>query len=308
MTTETAKTYRVGMLHYIGKDDKFINAAGVAELKTGLARLGYHEARNVAFMERYGDRDLEKTRRFAREMVEWKPDVICTFITNSNLAVKEATADDKIPVVCWATNLIEAGFVQSYRRPGGNFTGVCYEPYYQFNKVRLMKLAVPGLMRLAHLYNPDYPPARPAMREIKAAATLMGLDFKPYETTRREDFAATIAAMKRDDCQAVVVGPHALFNTNGEELGKLFLEAGLPAVGNQLSIARAGGLAAFGSPARRWFVMAELVDRIFKGESPAEIPVDRSSKAPLILNLKSAKSLGLAMPEALVDEADVLLD
>ncbi|MNV44780.1 ABC transporter substrate binding protein [compost metagenome] len=175
--------------------------------------------------------------------------------------------------------------------------------------MRLLKQLFPRLGRVAHLFNPGYSPATPAMEEFRTAAVAMGMEFRLYETLSREAFGASIDAMKRDGCEAVIVGPHELFNTNGATLGALFLAAGLPAVGNQLSIARNGGLASF-NPGKRqaWPLMAFVVDDILQGADPAAIPINRNCRGPLTLNLKTARALGMEIPQDVLEEADVLLD
>lgn len=311
MADTPARVYRVGLIHYVAKGDAFINTGDIVDFKAGMERIGLREGVNVVYDERYGNRDMALTQRHADEMVAARLDVIVSFLTNANIALKNAMAQQKhsIPVVCWATDLKEAGLIESYRRPGGDFTGFTYEPYNQWTKVRLLKRAVPGLSRLAHFYNPTYSPAPAVLRDLQEAAEAMALEFRVYETLRLEDFEASVARIKADGCGAVVVGPHELFNRNGEHLGRLFLDAGLPAVGNQLSIMRAGGLASFNPPKKvGWPSMALVAERILQGEKPAEIAIDRSHKGPLTINLRSARALGLQLADALVEEADVLIE
>ncbi|MBN9474820.1 MAG: hypothetical protein ABT00_18090 [Bordetella sp. SCN 68-11] len=303
------RPYRVGLIHVVAKGDPVIDTQDIVDFKRGMETIGYRENVDVVYQELYGNRDPDLIQAHADALVAWPADVIVSFLTNANIALKKATRDVRIPVVCWATNHIEAGLAESYRRPGMNFTGFSYIPYNNWAKVRLLKMAVPGLTRIGHLYNPTYSPAPAVMREFAEAARTMGCEMPIYETLRIEDFEPSILAMKRDGCQAVLVGPHALFNMNGEVLGKRFLDARLPAVGNQLSITRAGGLATI-SPGKKkgWPMMAQVVDQILHGADPAEIPIDRSMRGPTTLNLKNAGLLGLQLPASLIDEADVLIE
>lgn len=301
--------FRIGLLHYVHKGDKFIDTSDVGLVKEALQNLGYREGDNATYLERYGERNLDATKRFAAEMVEWKADVICSFITNSNIAAETATAVSKTPVVCWASFPLQEGVAESYRHPGGNFTGFTYDPYNQLVKVRVLKLTVPNLKRVGYFYNDTYAPAKHTLPELQAAADMMGLDFKVYEALRVEDFEPTVAAMKRDGCGGVVVAPHEFFNGNGATLGRLFLEAGLPASGNQTSIVRAGGLAGYSASKKLgWRAMANVVDRILKGAKPGDIPFERGFKSLMVLNTGAAKKLGLNLSPSLIAEADTIIE
>jgi putative ABC transport system substrate-binding protein len=300
---------RIGLLHFVGKGDAHISTQDIPDFRQGMERIGYREGENVSYVELYGDRDMEKTRRHAAEIMAWKPHVICSFLTNANIALREATHATRTPVVCWATNLKEAGLIESYRRPGTNFTGFSYEPYSQFLKIRFLKLMTPGLKRVAHLYNSTYSPAPAVLRDMKEAADLLGLEFQVYEVRKIEEFAGAVQAMAADACGAVAVGPHELMNRNGALLGPMFLDARLPAVGNQLSITRSGGLATYGSPKKRgWPLMANVVDDILRGADPAEIPIERGLKSVVTLNMGTVRRLQLTLPESAMDEVDILLE
>lgn len=125
---EAGRSFRIGLLHYVHKDDKFISTVDVGIVRDELQNLGYKEGGNTVYLERYGERDLEATKRLAAEMVESKVDVICSFIANANIAAKAATGVSRTPVVCWSSFSVQEGLAQSYRRPGGNFTGFSCDP------------------------------------------------------------------------------------------------------------------------------------------------------------------------------------
>ncbi|WP_431282346.1 ABC transporter substrate-binding protein [Humitalea sp. 24SJ18S-53] len=299
---------RIGLLHYVGNGDAFVDTNDMVNFKAGMERIGYHEGKNVEYLQRFGNRSFPLTEQYAREIVDWKPDVIVSFMTNGNLALAPLVAGTRIPVVAWATDLMAAGLIESYQRPGRNFTGFSYIPYNNWTKVRLVKMVLPHIRKVGHLYNHTYSPAEAAMIQFREAAEAMGMEFRIYETMTLDAFEGSIDAMKRDGCEAAIVGPHELFNTNGARLGELFLKAKLPAVGNQLSIARNGGLASF-NPGKKqaWPMMAFVVDDILKGADPAEIPIDRNCRGPFTLNLKAAREMGLTIPAHVLEEADVVL-
>lgn len=300
---------RIGLLHYVGVGDKFVGTDDVLWFKDAMARLGYLPGETVEYLELYGDRNYAKTQAHAREILDWNPDVVVSFMTNANLALKPMLEERPVPVVCWATDLLEAGLIESHRRPGGCFTGFTFVPGNNWSKVRLTKLLVPQTRRIGHLYNPTYSPAPSCLRELQAACEAMDIEFRVYETLSIEAFQASIDAMVADQCDAAIVGPHELFNTNGKLLGDLFLAAGLPAVGNQLSMLEGGGLASINSGGRLgWPLMAFVVDDILHGASVSEIPANRSCRGPLTLSLRTAKALGLSVSRELLEEVDFLVE
>lgn len=300
---------RVGLLHVVGQNDTSINPVDMADFKQGMRDLGYREGVDVEFRECYGNRDLARVRRQADELVAWPADVIVSFLTNANLALMEATRESRTPLVGWGTDHVVAGTAETNRRPGKNFTGFSYMPFIYGARVRMLRMAVPHARKVGHLYNHTYSPAEPGRKEYAEILNDFGIEMPVYEALRLDDLAPSVAAMKRDGCDAVMVGPHELFNTNGRILGRLFLEHGLPAFGNQLTIPEYGAVGAMGPPHRNgWPVMAGVVDRILKGADPGEIPINRSLRGPTILNIKAAEMLGLDLPAKLIDEADVILD
>ena len=296
------KVYRIGIISYAGP--------GMEEpIKRALADLGYEEGANVIYEERFGNRDLTVMDRLASELVAWRPDVIISLMTNAHVAVQRATADDPIPVVLWSADPLETGVIKSFRKPGTNFTGFSYEPHTQVLQVRFLKLAVPGIACIGHLYNHTYAPAPATLRELQSAGELMKVPIRVYEVLEQEDLRPMIARIKADGCDGFVVGPHELFNRNGATIGRLALENGLAAVSIQSSVVEGGGLAAFSPPFERgWPAMAPVVDRLLKGADPAAIPIERGFKSPLTINLAAASALGLTLPARLIDEADRVVE
>jgi len=296
------KAHRIGIITYAAP-------GGAALVKEALADMGYKEGENVVYEEKAGERDLEAMPRLAQELVDWKPDVILSLMTNAHIAIKEATKETQTPVVFWSAAPQETGIIESFRRSGTNFTGFTYEPPAQVLQLRLLKLAIPDLECVGHLYNHTYPPAIPTRQELEIAGRLMNVEVKVHETLRLEDFEKSISAMREEECDGFVVGPHELFNGNAKTIADLALKYRLAVVSAQNSVPKAGGLAAYAPPfARGWPAMAPVIDRILKGEKPTDIPVERGFKSPLILNLKNAKELGLQLPPSLIDEADELIE
>ena len=278
-------------------------------VKQELAKLGYEEGVNVVYEAREGLRDMAATQRHARELVAWKPDLIISLMTNAHVAVQEATRETKTPVVLWSADPLETGVIASFRAPGTNFTGFSYEPWVQELQVRFLKLAVPDLECVGHLWNHTYAPAPSTLRNLERAGRLMNVRIVPREALTQEEIRPAIAAFREAGCGGFVVGPHELLNRNGGDIGKWALEDGLAAVSIQDSVVEGGGLASFAPPFERgWTAMAAIIDRILKGEDPAAIPVERKLASPLTVNLGAARALGLQLPPELVDEADVLIE
>jgi putative ABC transport system substrate-binding protein len=283
---------------------------GIADaVKAELAKLGYIADRNVEYRDWSGDRDLEAMPRLAREAVAWKPDLILSMMTNAHVAVAEATKDQPIPTLLWSADPLETGVIKSFRKTGTNFSGFTYEPYQAVLHLRLLKLAIPNLSCVGHLYNRNYAPAPSTLRDLHVAAKLMGLGLVEGEALTKEEIAPAIASFRKAGCGGFTVGPHELLNGNGQLIGEEALRNGLAAVSIQTSIVRGGGLATYAPPHDKgWVAMAHMADRVLKGERPENIPVERRLGSPLTINLKAAKALGLTLPDSLIDEADFLID
>jgi putative ABC transport system substrate-binding protein len=277
-------------------------------IKDLLAERGYREGENVVYLYRAAGRDEALADRYAKEIVDWKPDLVISQMTNSDIAMKAVTETNRIPVVFWSTDPIAAGVVKSWGRSGTNFTGFAYEPTWALQQLRVLKLVVPGLKKVGHLYNHTYAPAANVLRDLQAEARLLGLEITVHETLRADEFEPAMVKMKAEGAGGILVGPHELFNTNGSVLGGLSLKYRLPMVGCcQVSIARGGGLASY-SPPNGWPAMAERIDLILKGKAkPEDMPILRSFASPLTLNLKTAAALGLTVPDSLVQEAQQVI-
>jgi len=299
---EPGRVYRIGVITYAGLGQE-------AALKQELARLGYVEGKNVVYEGRAGNRDLAAMDKAAAELVAWKPDLIVSLMTNAHIAVQKATVRNPIPVVFWSADPLQTGVINSFRKPGTNFTGFSYEADTQLLEMRLLKLAIPGIRCVGHLYNHTYAPAPSTLRELRAAGALLNLPVKVYEVLEKDRLEPALAQMRADGCDGFVVGPHELFNGNGALIGQLALKYRLAAVSIQISITRGGGLATYAPPfARGWPAMAPVVDRLLHGVKPGDIPIERGLKSPLTINLKTANALGLTLSDQLIDEADEVIE
>jgi putative ABC transport system substrate-binding protein len=278
-------------------------------VKAALAKLGYIEGKTVIYRDWSGERDLSIMPKLAREVVDWKPDVVLSLMTNAHVAMRDATKDNPIPVVLWSADPLETGVIKSFRKTGTNFTGFTYEPFEAVLHLRLLKLAIPGLTCVGHLWNHTYAPAPSTLRDLHAAAALMGLRIVEGEALTKEEIVPRIESFRKAGCGGFTVGPHELLNGNGALIGETALRNKLAAISIQTSIVRGGGLATYAPPHDKgWVAMAQMADRILHGEKPQDIPIERRLGSPLTLNLKAAKTLGLTLPPSLIDEADEVIE
>lgn len=299
---QSGRIYRIGVITYASPGPE-------QPLKDALARMGYQEGVNVIYRTLAAERDFSLMDGYAAELVEWKPDVIVSLMTNAHVAVQKATAANPIPVVLWSADPLETGVIKSFRRPGTNFTGFSYEPHNQALQVRFLKKVVPNLTCIGHLYNSTYAPAPSTMRNLKREGALLNIPVQIYEVQEKEALEWAIAQMKADGCEGFVVGPHELFNSNGALIGQFALKYGLAAISIQTSITRGGGLATYAPPFEKgWPAMAPVIDQLLHGANPAEIPIERGFKSPLTINLAAARQLGIALSPELIDEADELIE
>lgn len=297
------RTYRIAVLGYNVSvtDDSMV----LKQLKAGLAERGYVEGRNLVFERRYARRDRDLLMRQAQELLAWKPDVIIGADSTTGIALKAATAESRTPVVTWSLDPVSSGIVADFDRPGGNITGFAEPADTQLRQIRLLVDVVPGIRSIGVLYNPTYGPAAGQLSRLRASAETLGVKLEVFEALKMEDLEPAIAAMSKAGVGGFVIGPHSLFSLNGETIGKLALKYQLPAVTQLGSVLQGGGLAAFSPPfSSGWYNAAALVDKILTGVNPGEIPIDRSSRGGLTVNLVAATELGLQVPPSVLAEAD----
>jgi len=279
----------------------------VAAFMERLRELGWAEGRTIAIEYRWAEGHSERFAEIAAELVRLKVDVIVTTGT-SVLAAKQATA--VIPIVfAVANDPVGTGVVASLARPGGNVTGLSLEaPDLAGKRVGLLREALPGLRRLAIMFNAGYSAAVLETDEIQAAARALGLDTARLEIRTAEDISPAFAALKGRADALYPVGD-ALVNTNRIRIMTLALAARLPTVCGLREYAEASGLMSYGPKFTDLFRRAaEFVDKILRGAKPGDIPVEQPTKFELIINLTTARALGIEMPPTLLARADELIE
>ncbi len=272
-----------------------------------LRELGWIEGRTVAIEYRWAEGRIERYAEIAAEFVRLKVDVIVTS-GGAVLAAKQSTS--VIPIVfALATDPVGLGFVASLARPGGNVTGLSSQSTDTAGKrLELLREVVPGLRRLAIMANVGYPGAVLEMGEVHAAARTLGLEVITLEIRRADDIARAFETLK-SRAEALFVLADPLINTNQARINALAVDARLPTMSGFRDYVETGGLMSYGPNYPDLFRRAaDYVDRILRGARPGDIPVAQPTKFDLVINLKTAKALGLEIPATLLARADEVIE
>jgi putative ABC transport system substrate-binding protein len=278
--------------------------------RQGMRELGYVEGRTWASEDRYADGRSERLPELAREIVGLKVDVIVTSTDVAIAAVKRET--QTIPtVVAFSGDPVGIGFVASLARPGGNVTGLSgLSPELSGKRLELLKQVVPDLSRVAFLWNPDLRSAVLDYKETEATASSLHLELQSVEISAAADFGRAFSVLTGRRAQALIVPPGSAVNlSNRAEILALTLKNRLPAMFPIKEYVVEGGLMSYGpSLPAMYRRAATYVDKILKGAKPADLPVERPTKFELVINLKTAKTLGLTIPPSLLQRADQVIE
>jgi putative ABC transport system substrate-binding protein len=272
-----------------------------------LRELGWIEGRTVAIEYRWAEGNPERFTEMAAEFVRLKADVIVTAGAEPVVALKHATA--VIPIVfAAAADPVGSGLVGSLRRPGGNVTGLSVQaPDLGGKRLELLREVVPPLRRFAIVANVGSTGASLEMRQVQALAGKLGLEAATLEIRRAEDIAPAFEALK--GAEALYVCGDPLVSANRVRIVTFALAARLPTMYDHRGHVEAGGLMCYGPNFRElWRRVAELVDKILRGAKPADIPVEQPTKFELVVNLTTAKALGLTIPESFLLRADEVIE
>jgi putative ABC transport system substrate-binding protein len=273
-----------------------------------LRELGWIEGRTVAIEYRWAEGRNERLAEIAAEFVQRKVDVIVTHSAEPVIAAKKATS--VIPIVFGvAADPVGTGLVASLARPGGNVTGLTNQQSDLAGKrLELLREALPRLRRLATMGNVGFPQAMVEMGEVQAVARTLGIEVAPLEIRRAEDIAPAFETLKAQP-DALYVAGDALVHTNRTRIITFSLSARLPTIVGIREFVQAGALMSYGPNFSDQFRRAaELVDKILRGTKPGDIPVEQPTKFHLVINLTTAKALGLKIPKALLLRADELIE
>ena len=305
---QAERVRRIGVLLRLAASDPQGQAA-MATFRQAMQQLGWRDGQNVTIDVRWSEYDVEGDRRYAAELVALTPDVILASGTLSVAALKRAT--HTLPIVfVRVTDPVAAGLVTALARPGGNITGFMNSEYSLSGKwLELLIQIAPAVTRAAVLKDPNNPAGSGDFGVIQAAAQPRGLEVTPINVDDPRELESSIAAFARSANGGLIVTPSASISIHRDLIVTLAARHKLPAVyGNRANVG-AGGLISYGAAFSDQFRRAAgYVDRILKGEKPGDLPVQTPTKFELVINLKTAKSLGLAVPPALLAQADEVIE
>jgi putative ABC transport system substrate-binding protein len=293
---------------FLGAATPAVWAPWTAAFENRLDELGWMKGRTIAIEYRWAEGRSERFTEIAAEFVRFNVDAIVTAGTESTIAVKQATSE--VPIVfALATDPVAAGLVASLARPGGNVTGFSLQGTDIAAKgLELLREILPNLRRLAILVNVNNPGSVLDMRAAEAAARTLGLDVTKLEIRRAEDIAPAFEAIK-GRADALYVPSDALVNANRVRIHTLSLSAQLPDLYGFRDYVEVGGLMSYGADFTDLFRRAaEIVNKILRGAKPADIPVEQPTKFDLVVNLTTAKALGLTVPDKLLALADEVIE
>lgn len=301
----TGRVYRIGYLTISSREQQLHL---IKAFEDGLQSLGYRVGENVIIDYRFANGQMERLPALAEGLLG--VDVIVTGANPNTVAVMKATKT--IPIVMSnSVDPVGVGLVSSLARPGGNVTGLSQDTGGEINgkRLELLKETLPNLSRVGILWNPDFTPNRSRLVAMSEPAKALGLTLVPVEARGSEALEEAFATMAREQVQAfAILGDSVLFNCRGQ-IGDMALMSKLPAAAGGPEWADAGFLLSYGSDLRDLFRRAAIfVDKIFKGAKPADLPVEQPIKFGLVINLKTAKALGLDMPLSLQQRADEVIE
>jgi putative ABC transport system substrate-binding protein len=312
---QQAKIRRIGYLDYGGG---ILPSGGFAPFHDtyrrrpfleGLGESGWVEGQNVSIDRRFAAGQADRLPALAAELVALNVDVVLAAATPAAKAAQNATS--RIPIVIADPgDAVHLGFVASLARPGGNITGVTsLAPELATKRIALLKEAFPKTSRIAVLWNSAIPPAELALKELRSAAPVLGLDLQFVEVPGPPGFTEAFAAIMRERANGLFVFPDPLTFGNRESIAGFANTNSIPALFGAREFVEIGGLMSYGSDYPAMFRRAgNYVGRILNGESPAELPIEQPTKFDLIINLKTARAFGFEIAATLLARTDEVIE
>jgi len=305
-TQQAEKVYRIG---YLSGNPQVDTQKAIEAFIDALHDFGFVEGRNLAIENRYADGNFDRLPRLVEELIQHKVDVILTFGTPATPAARNATKT--VPVVFGAVaDPIVAGLVVSLPRPGGNVTGTTtINPDLSEKRLALLAEALPRARRIAVLANPNFPPTPKMIGATRRAAATLVIQARAFEARTQRELTPTFKAIATWKADGLDVLPDAMFIAQHRRIVELAGDLKIPTVFHLTAFAEVGGLMSYRPSYTESFRRsAALVNKIFRGARPADLPVEQPTKFELVINLKTAKALGLTIPQTLLLRADQVIE
>jgi len=303
---QAGKVYRIGLLD--GSESDAGRQVRWNAFHQRMRELGYVEGQNVSFERRWAQTDLDRVQKLAAELVGLKVEIIVVSGGAAAIAAKEATST--IPIVMTSVaDPVAIGLVASLRQPGGNITGMT-SIFIELagKRVELLKTIAPRASRIAILWDGTSPGSRLGVQETEAAAKTVGLTTQGVPVRSPAEFEAAFATVVRDRAGALIISGSSIFFPHRKHVAELAVKHRLPTVANGREYVEAGILASYGPDYPDLYRRAAtFVDKILKGAKPGDLPVEQPTKFELIINMKTAKALGLTIPQSLLGRADEVI-
>ena len=301
----TAKVARIG---FLGPSTASAQPNRVEALREGLRDFGYIEGKNILIEFRWAEGNFDRLPGLAEELVRLNVDILVTNGTPATRAAKRATK--KIPIVMATSgDAVGTGLVASLARPGGNITGsTVFSPELNAKRLGLLKDAYPRAKLIAVLLDPRNPVTESSLQAMELTARSLKVEIQPFEVRVPDEIEGAFSAMAKRRVDAVAINQDTVLTDNARAISNLAVKQHLPMAGGK-EYAEVGGLLAYGvnfpEMSRR---AAYFIDKILKGAKPGDLPVEQATKFELVINLKTAKSLGITIPQSLVLRADEVIE
>jgi len=310
VSAEAQQPKKVTRIGYLYQGDRVGDSTRIEAIRQALRELGYTEGQNIAFEYRYAEGKRDRFPELAAELVHLKVDIIVGPSGSAPIrAAKNVTKTIPIVMMSLATDPVEAGFVESLARPGGNVTGLTtLSRELGGKRLELLKEAVPKIVRVAVLYDATAPSTAQVKEDLLVAARALGLAVRFWEVRDAGGFERVLAALSKQRPEGLYVPPGPLMAANEKRIAGFGLKNRLPSVYSNNEAVDAGGLMYYGADlAASYRRAAYYVDKILKGAKPAALPVEQPTKFELVINLKTAKQIGLTIPQSMLYRADKVI-
>jgi putative ABC transport system substrate-binding protein len=301
---------KVPRIGYLSPTDPATESFRAEAIRLALRELGYIERQNIATEYRYAEGKLDRYPELAAELVRLKVDIILVGGSSAVRAAKNATKTIPIVMVGGGADPVEAGLVDNLARPGGNVTGITLlSGQLSGKRLELLKEAVPKVARVAVLYDPAIPGSVLDVKEVlPVTARALRLTIQPWEVRAADGFDKVFAALNKQGPDGLYVSAGTLMRFNGKRIAAFALKSRLPSMYLYRDPVDAGGLMSYGADeADSYRRVAYFVDRILKGAKPADLPVEQPTKFEFVINLKTAKQIGLTIPPEVLARASRLI-